>query len=146
MLLPTCCVSFGKFHVRFFRWEQGNHITWGFWKDYQSWIWRIYTFVVRGVHFQPKHFSVKDLSTYVRFFLKYIKKVSNDHFSGMKLIRVEWQLRVFSSEATAGSKKYSTLLNFLVGPRHLFPGWYHLSQDSMPFTLLSPIRLYFIFL
>ena len=69
ILLPTCYVSFGKFHLQFFWWEQGNNITWVFWKDYQSWVQRIYMFVVNIVHFPPKAFSLKDLMTYLHFFM-----------------------------------------------------------------------------
>lgn len=154
MLLPTCCVSFGKFHVRFFRWEQGNHITWGFWKDYQSRVQRIYTFVVNIVHFPPKAFSLKDLMTYLHFFMMNQKKKNktkthmcqnNDHFSVMKLMRElsgSWASSLQRQLQAEQEMQY--FLGFACGPKTAFSRlvWYQSRLNVLP---LAPLSDYILF-
>ena len=59
----------------YFSWEQEVHVSRVFWKDYQSWVQRIYTFVVNDVCFPPNVLVWKTCQpTYISswYFQKYI--------------------------------------------------------------------------
>ena len=71
-----------------FSWEQEDHVSRVFWKDYQSWIQRIYTFVVSDVCFPPNVLVWKTCRlTYIFSWYFQIYVSDNDHFPVMKLIR-----------------------------------------------------------
>ena len=84
--------------------------------------------MVSGFHFPPKHFHLKDLSTYLHLLLhdmckKKKKKVSqNDHFLVMKLIR---ELRA-SGESSVQRQLYAEqemkyFVEFALGAETVFP-------------------------
>ena len=73
-----------------------------------------YTFVASGFHFSPKHFHLKDLSTYLQLFLHDICK-KNKCVTKLSFLcdeinqRVKYQWRVISSEATVGRARNEVL-------------------------------------
>ena len=97
----TDCVLFSSYHLHAlcpgifpptaFSWEQGHHVSRDFSKGLLVMRTKNYTFVASGFHFSPKHFHLKDLSTYLHLFLHDICKKTNVsqnyHFFVMKLIR-----------------------------------------------------------
>ena len=64
ILTLKCSVSWGKSSTVSSP-EHGDPVTWIFWKDHQSWVQKVCTFVVNGVHFPPECFTPKDLYTYI---------------------------------------------------------------------------------
>lgn len=64
ILTLKCCLSWGKSSAVSSP-EHGDPVTRIFSKDHQSWVQKVCTFVVNGVHFPPECFTPKDLYTYI---------------------------------------------------------------------------------
>ena len=146
----TDCVLSSSYHLHAvypgifpstpFSWEQGHHVSRDFWKDYQSWGQRIYTFEISGVYFPPTHFSLKDLLTYLHFSMTFQKKKSVKYLSFLCdeiNQRDEWQLRVFSSEVTAGKARNEVLCWVCSWGQDCISQAHMILMDSMPFPLPS---------
>ena len=107
---------------------------------------KVYTFVVKGVHFVPNWFSPKDSSTYISSSLP--KKFLCHIWSFLCYEinhNVEGQLIFFPSEATVGRAGNAVLPGICSRQQAVLSRWYNVSQVKViHFAVL--LKYYFIIL